>query len=223
MVTALKVFNKWMAIGSGSQHNGSQTHTPSNSRPGSAGSAALANDSASETGSEYSTASTAYGGNFTQQGTFAARRWCEEYCVNSKTLGIAKAARMDILRQLAAASIAVDGSNDAGCTAEHINKMFVAGFFQNLASRRGSDRSFMAAESQQVGKIHMGSALQEINNDRLPHWMAFVELFRSTQVFLTNVVPCNPEWLAELAPLYHQERWQILKVRSIKSCQDFSP
>lgn len=130
---------------------------------------------------------------------------------------------MDILRQLAAASIAVDGSNDAGCTAEDINKMFVAGFFQNLASRRGSDRSFMAAESQQVGKLHMGSALQEINNDRLPHWMAFVELFRSTQVFLTNVVPCDPEWLAELAPLYHQERWQTLKVRGIKSCQDFSP
>lgn len=134
-----------------------------------------------------------------------------------KTLGIAKAARMDILRQLAAASIAVDGSNDGGCTAEDINKMFVAGFFQNLASRRGSDRSFMAAESQQVGKIHMGSALQEVNNDRLPHWMAFVELFRSNQVFLTNVVPCNPEWLAELAPLYHQERWQILKVCSIKT------
>ena len=208
MVTAVKVFNKWLELGNQSQQNG----TPGGSRPGSAGSAGHANDITSETGSEYSAASTAYGGRFSQQGAYAADRWCEEYCVNSKTLGMARAAKTDILQQLLSASIAVDSGREAECKPEDINKMFAAGFFQNLASRRGSDRSFMAAESQQVGVVHMGSAYMEVKPDRWSHWLAFVELFRSSQVFLMNVAPFKLEWLEELAPLYHQERLETLKV-----------
>ena len=209
MVTALNVFNKWLEAGSQAQQNGSA----SNSRPSSAGSAGHADDDCvSEHGSELSSVSTTYGGRFTKQGEDAAKRWATANSVNNKTLGIARAAKTDILRLLAAANMAVDNSHETDCKAIDINKMFAAGFFQNLASRRGRETSFLAAESQQVGVIHAGSAFQEVKPDRWPHWVLFMELFRSNQVFLTSVAPFNVDWLEELGPLYHQERLHVVKV-----------
>lgn len=202
IVTALKVYSKWMEVGS---------HTPSNSRPGSAGGASQADDNASEASSEYSTGSV-YGGHFSQQGAAAANRWCDEYSVNGKTLGMARAARADIIKQLASANIALVSDHEAECGADDINQMFAAGFFQNLASKRGSANSFLAAESQQVGAIHPSSAYNELHPNTWSHWLSFMELFRSSQIFLMQVAPFNIEWLAQLAPLYHQERGYTLKV-----------
>ena len=72
--------------------------------------------------------------------------------------------------------------------------------------------SFLAAEAQQVGFVHPSSAYQELNSNKWSHWLAYSELFRSRKTFLMTVVPFKMEWLAELAPVYHQEKLEMLKV-----------
>lgn len=58
--------------------------------------------------------------------------------------------RKDILRALNKVRFGLDSGHEEQCTAEHVNKMFAAGYFQNFANQRAQKGQYLAAGAKQV-------------------------------------------------------------------------
>eukprot|EP00668_Euglena_longa_P025454 GGOE01031812.1.p1 GENE.GGOE01031812.1~~GGOE01031812.1.p1 ORF type:complete len:1855 (+),score=435.37 GGOE01031812.1:351-5567(+) len=142
------------------------------------------------------------------------RVWCRNNSINNKSLGIAESIRHDLQRALERANLWEDGNNN-NCTDKDVQKMFLAGYFVNLANRHDNLQNFYAPYNSQMARLHSSSVV--LYHDCPVTWVAYQQVMKTQHTFLQVITPIEhlDEWLHEVAKKFTDDQLGNLKQQQV--------
>eukprot|EP00667_Euglena_gracilis_P000133 EG_transcript_133 len=127
------------------------------------------------------------------------RQWCQEHCINHKSLCIAESTKRDVERALRKAQL-WNVANEGRGTEEDVRKMVLAGYFTNLATRHDNLQNFYSPYNNQMARLDCRSVLTY--QDCPFSWVAYQQVVKLQYPFLQTITPflsLELEWLQEVA------------------------